>query len=88
MDSVHDDVMIRNFDYHAVCKGNRTEPIQSLYKDIETFVGFSGIFCQNGTECVGWVRGGGVRGAVILGTWGYGNLVCTVEFFFELLIYG
>ena len=53
MDSVHEDVMMRNFDYHAVCKGNRTEPIQSLYKDIETFVGFSGIFCQNGNECIG-----------------------------------
>ncbi|XP_063687177.1 synaptojanin-1-like isoform X3 [Bolinopsis microptera] len=57
MDSVHEDVMMRNFDYHAVCKGNRTEPIQSLYKDIETFVGFSGIFCQNGNECIGVQEG-------------------------------
>ncbi|KAL5251090.1 hypothetical protein ACHWQZ_G016717 [Mnemiopsis leidyi] len=57
MDSVHDDVMIRNFDYHAVCKGNRTEPIQTLYKDIETFVGFSGIFCHSGNECVGVQEG-------------------------------
>ena len=53
MDSVHDDVMIRNFDYHSACRGGRTEPINTLYKDIETFVGFSGLFSQSGMDCVG-----------------------------------